>query len=121
MEFAAKHVDDSIAGVYSQVKHDFLSRLAAAVRVVTLWKQAPLPEEGKKKLDPSRKLMQVGPAINWPTRSTGAAKHLAPPLEATHGDIANHVLSINDSLNNNPMSCVIVQPVNETSSSHRWF
>ena len=36
-------------------------RLAAAVRVVTLWKQAPLPEEGKKKLDTSRKLMQVEP------------------------------------------------------------
>ena len=38
-------------------------RLAAAVRVVTLWKQAPLPEEGKKKLDTSRKLMQV--RVGW--------------------------------------------------------
>lgn len=42
-----------------EVREKDQQELAAAVRVVTLWKQAPLPEEGKKKLDTSRKLMQA--------------------------------------------------------------
>ena len=42
-----------------EVREKDQQKLAAAVRVVTLWKQAPLPEEGKKKLDTSRKLMQA--------------------------------------------------------------
>lgn len=42
-----------------EVREKDQEELAAAVRVVTLWKQAPLPEEGKKKLDTSRKLMQA--------------------------------------------------------------
>ena len=43
-------------------------RLAGAVRVVTLWRQAPLPDEAKAKS--SRKLLQAALAFSDPFQRT---------------------------------------------------
>ncbi|CAK9032996.1 unnamed protein product [Durusdinium trenchii] len=61
-----------------EVRQKDQEKLAAAVRVVTLWKQAPLPEEAKKTLDTSRKLMQAIQTVYLlPDPSAAATKNFA--------------------------------------------